>query len=126
MRRLRHRFLKNLDSEDDPIMFDHLWDDVKKVSDPLPHCTETSLGVPIDGIHTPGEPNSNVNRNLKNSEGSNSAIEVVVNEKIKEAADLMANKQIHEAINLVPLQDPITSRSGRPRKLPRHLNDYNL
>ena len=126
MRRLRHRFLKNLDQEDDPIMFDHLWDDVKKVSDPSPKYTEPSLRVPIDGIHTPGEFNSNVNRNPRNSEGSNSAIEVVVNEKINEATDLMANKQVNEAINLVPLQEPIISRSGRPRKLPRHLNDYNL
>ena len=101
-------------------------DDVKKVSDPLPHCTETSLGVPINGIHTPGEPNSNVKSSPKNSEGSNSDTDVVVNEKIKEATDLMASEQVNEAINLVPLQDPITSRSGRPRKLPRHLNDYNL
>ena len=126
MRRLRHRFLKNLDQEDDPIMFDHLWDDVKKVSDPSPKYTEPSLRVPIDGIHTPGEFDSNVKSNPKNSEGSNSAIEVVVNEKINEATDLMANKQVNEAINLVPLQEPIISRSGRPRKLPRHLNDYNL
>ena len=126
MRRLRHRFLKNLDQEDDPIMFDHLWDDVKKVSDPSPKYTEPSLRVPIDGIHTPEEFDSKVKSNPKNSEGSNSAIEVVVNEKINEATDLMANKQVNEAINLVPLQEPIISRSGRPRKLPRHLNDYNL
>ena len=110
----------------DPIMFDHLGEDVKKVSDPSPHYTETILGVPMNGIHTPGEFNSNVKSNPKNSEGSNSAIEVVVNEKINEATDLMANKQVNEAINLVPLQEPIISRSGRPRKLPRHLNDYNL
>ena len=126
MRRLRHRFLKNLDQEDDPIMFDHLWDDVKKVSDPSPKYTEPSLRVPIDGIHTPEEFDSNVKSNPKNSEGSNSAIGVVVNEKINETTDLMANKQVNEAINLVPLQEPIISRSGRPRKLPRHLNDYNL
>ena len=126
MRRLRHRFLKNLDQEDDPIMFDHLWDDVKKVSDPSPKNTEPSLRVPIDSIHTPEEFNSHVKSNPKNSEGSNSAIEVVVNEKINEATDRMANKQVNEAINLVPLQEPIISRSGRPRKLPRHLNDYNL
>ena len=110
----------------DPIMFDHLGEDVKKVSDPSPHYTETILGVPMNGIHTPGEPNSNVKGSPKSSEGSNSAIEVVVNEKINEATDRMANKQVNEAINLVPLQEPIISRSGRPRKLPRHLNDYNL
>ena len=109
----------------DPIMFDHLGEDVKKVSDPSPHYTETILGVPMNGIHTPGEPNSNFKGSPKSSEGSNSAIEVVANEKIKEAADLMANKQVSEAINLVPLQDPITSHSSRPRKLPRYLNDYN-
>ena len=109
----------------DPIMFDHLGEDVKKVSDPSPHYTETILGVPMNGIHTPGEPNSNFKGSPKSSEGSNSAIEVVANEKIKEAADLRANKQVSEAINLVPLQDPITSHSSRPRKLPRYLNDYN-
>ena len=68
MRRLRHRFLKNLNQEDDPITFDHLWEDVKKVSAPSPHYTETSLGVPVNGIHTPGEPNSNFKCSPKNSE----------------------------------------------------------
>ena len=120
MRRLRHRFLKNLDQEDDPIMFEHLWDDVKKVSDPSPHGTETSLGVPMNGIHTPGEPNSNFKCSPKSS-----ATDVVANEKIKVATDLMGSEQVNEAINLAPLQDPITSHSGRLRKLPRYLNDYN-
>ena len=110
----------------DPIMFDHLGEDVKKVSDPSPHYTETILGVPMNGIHTPGEPNSNVKGSPKSSEGSNSATDVVANEKIHVATDLMGSEQVNEAINLVPLQDPITSHSGRPRKLPRHLNDYNL
>ena len=110
----------------DPIMFDHLGEDVKKVSDPSPHYTETILGVPMNGIHTPGEPNSNFKCSPKSSEGSNSATDVVANEKIHVATDLMASGQVNEAINLIPLQDPITSRSGRPRKLPRHLNDYNL
>ena len=110
----------------DPIMFDHLWEDVKKVSDPSPHYTETILGVPMNGIHTPGEPNSNFKGSPKSSEGSNSATDVVANEKIHVATDLMGSEQVKEAINLVPLQDPITSHSGRPRKLPRHLNDYNL
>ena len=110
----------------DPIMFDHLGEDVKKVSDPSPHYTETILGVPMNGIHTPGEPNSNVKGSPKSSEGSNSATDVVANEKIHLATDLMGSEQVNEAINLVPLQDPITSHSGRPRKLPRHLNGYNL
>ena len=110
----------------DPIMFDHLGEDVKKVSDPSPHYTETILGVPMNGIHTPGEPNSNVKGSPKSSEGSNSATDVVANEKFHVATDLMGSEQVNEAINLVPLQDPITSHSGRPRKLPRHLNDYNL
>ena len=110
----------------DPIMFDHLWEDVKKVYDPSPHYTETILGVPMNGIHTPGEPNSNFKGSPKSSEGSNSATDVVANEKIHVATDLMGSEQVNEAINLVPLQDPITSHSGRPRKLPRHLNDYNL
>ena len=109
----------------DPIMFDHLGEDVKKVSDPSPHYTETILGVPMNGIHTPGEPNSNVKGSPKSSEGSNSATDVVANEKFHVATDLMGSEQVNEAINLVPLQDPITSHSGRPRKLPRHLNDYN-
>ena len=103
MRRLRHGFLKN------PIMFEHLWEDVKKVSDLLPHCIETSLRVPINGIHTPGEPNSNIKSSPKNSEGNNSATDVVANEKINVATDLMGSEQVNEAINLVPLQDPITS-----------------
>ena len=98
----------------DPIMFDHLGEDVKKVSDPSPHYTETILGVP------------NFKGSPKSSEGSNSATDVVANEKIHVATDLMGSEQVNEAINLVPLQDPITSHSGRPRKLPRHLNDYNL
>ena len=106
-------------------MFDHLWDDVKKVSDPLPHCTETSLGVPMNGIHTPGEPTSNFKCSPKKSEGSNSAAEVVANEKTNEATDLMSSEQGNEANNLAPTEVTITSRSGRPRKLPRHLNDYN-
>ena len=110
----------------DPIMFDHLGEDVKKVSDPSPHYTETILGVPMNGIHTPGEPNSNVKGSPKSIEGSNSATDVVANEKFHVATDLMGSEQVNEAINLVPLQDPITSHSGRPRKLPRHLNDYNL
>ena len=110
----------------DPIMFHHLGEDVKKVSDPSPHYTEPILGVPMNGIHTPGEPNSNFKGSPKSSEGSNSATDVVVNEKIHVATDLMGSEQVNEAINLVPLQDPITSHSGRPRKLPRHLNDYNL
>ena len=126
MRRLRHRFLRNLDQEDDPIMFDHLWDDVKKVSDPSPQYTEPSLHAPMSDTHTPGEHTPNFKGSPKNSAGGNNAVEVVVNEKIKEAADLMANKQGNEAINLVPLQEPIISRSGRHRKLPRHLNDYNV
>ena len=109
----------------DPIMFDHLGEDVKKVSDPSPHYTETILGVPMNGIHTPGEPNSNVKGSPKSSEGSNSATDVVANEKIHVATDLMGSEQVNEAINLVPLQDPITSHSSRPRKLPRYLNDYN-
>ena len=109
----------------DPILFDHLGEDVKKVSDPSPHYTETILGVPMNGIHTPGEPNSNVKGSPKSSEGSNSATDVVANEKIHVATDLMGSEQVNEAINLVPLQDPITSHSSRPRKLPRYLNDYN-
>ena len=84
------------------------------------------MGVPINGIHTPGEPNSNIKSSPKNSEGSNSATDVVANEKINVATDLMGSEQVNEAINLVPLQDPITSHLGRPRKLPRYLNDYNL
>ena len=38
----------------DPIMFDHLWEDVKKVSDPSPHYTEPILGVPIRGAKQGG------------------------------------------------------------------------
>ena len=109
----------------DPIMFDHLWEDVKKVSDPSPHYTEPILGVPMKGIHNPGEPNSNFKCSPKSSEESNSATDIVANEKINVATDLMGSEQVNEAINLVPLQDPITSHSSRPRKLPRYLNDYN-
>ena len=109
----------------DPIMFDHLGEDVKKVSDPSPHYTETILGVPMKGIHNPGEPNSNFKCSPKSSEESNSATDIVANEKINVATDLMGSEQVNEAINLVPLQDPITSHSSRPRKLPRYLNDYN-
>ena len=109
----------------DPIMFDHLWEDVKKVSDPSPHYTEPILGVPMKGIHNPGEPNSNFKCSPKSSEESNSATDIVANEKINVATDLMGSEQVKEAINLVPLQDPITSHSSRPRKLPRYLNDYN-
>ena len=75
-------------------MFDHLWEDVKKVSDPSPHYTETSLGVPVNSIHTPGEPNSNFKCSPKNSEESNSATDVVANEKINVATDLMASEQV--------------------------------
>ena len=109
----------------DPIMFDHLGENVKKVSDPSPHYTETILGVPMKGIHNPGEPNSNFKCSPKSSEESNSATDIVANEKINVATDLMGSEQVNEAINLVPLQDPITSHSSRPRKLPRYLNDYN-
>ena len=65
----------------DPIMFDHLWEDVKKVSDPSPHYTETILGVPMNGIHTPGEPNSNFKGSPKSSEGSNSATDLPLSDK---------------------------------------------
>ena len=126
MRRLRHRFLRNLDQEDDPIMFDHLWDDVKKVSDPSPQYTEPSLHAPMNGTHTPGEHTPNFKCSPKSSEESNSATDLVANEKINVATDLMGSEQVNEAINLVPLQDPITSHSSRPRKLPRYLNDYNV